>query len=328
MMFNTMPKRLLSMKAVAAALLVLVLGACSRNEMQELSIAINPWPGYELLYLAQEKGFFREQGLDVRLVELNSLSDAQRAYMSGQVDGLTSTLVEAVLIQVDSAYPLQVVVPTDYSNGGDVILAQAGITSLAELKGKRVGCEANSLGIHVLYHALRRVGLSLSDVEVVNVGQSQGSEELALGVLDALVTYPPTSIEALKAEGVHKLFTSREAPEEILDVLSIKQSVLERYPALPQQLLAVWQRAYEYTEQHPKQAFAIMAEREQVSVEEFETMYNNEIHVFDKDGALQILRDWSSLTNKLMETCEVLKDINQHNSNCSRVHTMVNREMF
>lgn len=41
MMFNAMPKRLLSMKAVAAALLVLVLGACSRNEMQELSIAIN-----------------------------------------------------------------------------------------------------------------------------------------------------------------------------------------------------------------------------------------------------------------------------------------------
>lgn len=71
-----------------------------------------------------------------------------------------------------------------------------------------------------------------------------------------------------------------------------------------------------------------MAEREQVSVEEFETMFNNEIHVFDKDGALQILRDWSSLTNKLMETCEVLKEINQHNSNCSRVHTMVNREMF
>lgn len=330
MIFNVMPNRLTCIKTALALWLVLSLASsgCSRPEQQELSIALNPWPGHELLYLAKELGYFRELGLDVRLVELHSLSDSQRAYMSGQVDGLTSTLVEAVLIQVDSAYPLQVVLPTDYSNGGDVILAQAAITSLEGLKGKRVGCEANSLGIHVLHHALHRAGLSLDDVEVVNVGQAQGREELALGVLDALVTYPPTSIEGLKVEGVRKLFTSREVPEEILDVLSIKQSVLERYPALPQQLLTAWQRAYEYTEQNPKQAFAIMAEREQISVEEFEHMYNNEIHVFDKDGALNILRDWSSLTNKLMETCEVLKEINQHNSNCSRVHTMVNRETF
>lgn len=314
--------------ALCVCVLLALFGGCSKPKPLELSIAISPWPGYELLYLATEQGYFDELGLNVRLVELNSLSDAQRAYMSGQVDGLTSTLVEAVLIQVDSAYPLQVVLPTDYSFGGDMILAQAGIAQLKDLKGKRVGCETNSLGILFLHRALQTVGLTLEDVHLVSVAQQQGSEALALGVLDAMVTYPPAALAGLEVDGVHTLFSSRAVPEEILDVLSIKQSVIERHPELILQILAAWQRAYEFTKEHPEQAFALMAEREQVSVEQFAHIYNHEIQILSRDDALTMLRDWSSLTNKLMETCEVLKAINQHGHSCSRVHSMVNRGAY
>lgn len=314
--------------ALCVCVLLALVGGCSKPKPLELSIAISPWPGYELLYLATEQGYFDELGLNVRLVELNSLSDAQRAYMSGQVDGLTSTLVEAVLIQVDSAYPVQVVLPTNYSFGGDMILAQASIEELKDLKGKRVGCETNSLGILFLHRALQTVGLTLKDVHVVSVAQQQGSEALALGVLDAMVTYPPAALAGLEVEGVHTLFSSREVPEEILDVLSIKQSVVERHPELILQILAAWQRAYEFTKEHPEQAFAFMAEREQVSVEQFAHIYNHDIQILSRDDALTMLRDWSSLTNKLMETCEVLKTINQHGHSCSRVHSMVNRGAY
>lgn len=301
---------------------------CSEQRDNRLTIAINPWPGYELLYLAKERGYFAEEGLDLHLVELLSLGDSQRAYMSGHVDGLTSSMVEAVLIQMESAYPLQIVIPSDYSNGGDVILANTGITSLRELKGKRVGCEVNSLGVYFLHRALQSAGLSLSDVEVVNVDVLLGIENLELGVIDALVSYPPASVRAKEIPGVEQIFSSKDIPRDILDVISIKQSVLNQKPELVLQLLAGWQKAYEYTEAYPAEAFRIMAEREQISSEAFASIYSNDIHVFDREGALSVLRDWETLTNQLLDTCEVLKELKQHNRNCSQVHAMVNRGAF
>lgn len=309
------------------AVAVCLLG-CEQPKSNELVLAINPWPGYEMLYLAKEKGYFAEEGLDLHLVELNSLGDSQRAYMSGQVDGLTSTMVEAILIQVESAYPLQLVVPTDYSNGGDVIVAREGISKVADLKGKRVGCEVNSLGVFVLHRALQRAGLSLADVQVVNVGLAQGVGELELGVLDALVAYPPASLRALETEGVTEIFSSKQIPREILDVVSVKQSVLAERPELIVQLLAGWQKAFEFTRDNPEEAFAIMAEREQIPADRFAQIFREDVHVFSRDEALAVLRDWQHLTDQLIEVCEVLKTLQQHNRSCSQVHAMVNRGAF
>ena len=59
-----------------------------------LRVGITPAPGYELNFLAEEKGFFREEGLEVRLVEFTCLADCRRAFARGQVDVLGSTAVE------------------------------------------------------------------------------------------------------------------------------------------------------------------------------------------------------------------------------------------
>ena len=79
------------------ALLALSLGSCSteRAHPTPLRIGINAWPGYEFLYLAQEKGFFREAGVEVQLIEFNSLSDVRRSFERNQIDGFAGTMVES-----------------------------------------------------------------------------------------------------------------------------------------------------------------------------------------------------------------------------------------
>ena len=79
---------------IAAALglfSVLALSACSEAPSDPLRVGINPWPGYGPLFLAADKGFFAEEGIDVELVELTSLADVRRAFERGQIDGMTSS---------------------------------------------------------------------------------------------------------------------------------------------------------------------------------------------------------------------------------------------
>jgi len=59
-----------------------------------LRVGINPTPGAELIFLAEEKGFYRAEGIEVRLVEFTCLSDCRRAYERGLVDVVGSAAVQ------------------------------------------------------------------------------------------------------------------------------------------------------------------------------------------------------------------------------------------
>ncbi|MEC4728919.1 ABC transporter substrate-binding protein [Shewanella sp. D64] len=226
------------LRITVSLLLSLMLTACSHEPLTNkititITIAINPWSGYELLYLA-EKRFFKDVGLNIELAH----SDAQRAYISGRVDGFASTIVEAVQAQEFGGAPLKVVLLADYSNGGDVILSQAPYQSLSDLKGKKIGCEVSSLGIYILARALTVHGMSLNDVEVVNVEQGNALQSLDSGLIDAMVSYPPYSFEILNdpQQANHKIFTTAEIPNEILDTVSFSTKVIKENPNLVSKL--------------------------------------------------------------------------------------------
>ena len=76
--------------------LLLAASGCNRSSREPIKFATNPWPGYDPLYVARDKGFFEEAGLDVTLVDLTSLGASRRAFERGQVDGCGATLVEKV----------------------------------------------------------------------------------------------------------------------------------------------------------------------------------------------------------------------------------------
>ena len=80
---------------VAVVALSLNLG-CFPEKPASFRLGIIPWPGYEFLYLAQGKGFYHDEGLEVRIVEFDSLSDARRAYERGQIDALGTTVIEVL----------------------------------------------------------------------------------------------------------------------------------------------------------------------------------------------------------------------------------------
>ena len=299
------------------------LSSCSQKEEQVVAVAINPWPGYEILYLAEKLGYFKDVGANVKLVQLSSLADAQRAYISGRTEGFGSTLIESVQSQFLGGKPGKVVMVPDYSNGGDVILTNKSLTSVADLRDKRVGAELASLGLYLLHRALTQQGLSVEDVTLINTEQLRGKDALDSGKIDAFVSYPPASIDVLADDNYHVIFSSSEIPGDIIDVVTLSDEVIQRHPTLPGKLMEAWQRALDYANANPDQAFAIMAEREGVSSEDFAIVFREELKILSADEQITLFKKPEILQQKADDVCQLMKELNSITGDCADIADLI-----
>lgn len=285
-------------------------------------IATSPWPGYEMLYLAQTMGYFKEEKLDITLVPIESWADSLCAYQAGRLDGFTNTLVEAVQAQLQDAPPLKVVLITDYSNGADVIVSRTEHANFLALKGKKIGCDVTGVGLVVLAKALAKHQLTLKDVVLVNHEQLSGQTALEAGEIDALVTYPPVSLKLLENKQMHSLFDSKEIPGGILDVLLMSEALLKKQPEFAPKLYRAWQKAYVYTQQHPDDAFAIMAQQENIPASEFAKSFTEDIKVYSAIEMQQRLSQPTWLDAEAHAICEILASFNDTAKPCATLPSL------
>lgn len=239
-----------------------------------IRIAMNQWPGYEMLYAAQELGLFRNEGVDVQIVEVSSLADAIHAISNRSVDAIACTTVEPLLLARDANTRLTIVHAFDASHGADVIVARQGIDSLDALESKRIAIEKTSLTTLMLHEGLARAGLTLQDVQTVVMDPREMPKALAEGRVDAAVCYPPNSIQMLDSGAAHTLFSSADIPDTVLDVLAVDPSLLEHRPEALRAILRAVRRATDLALTQPHLVEPIMAAREGLSIQQFREALN------------------------------------------------------
>jgi NitT/TauT family transport system substrate-binding protein len=234
-----------------------------------IRMGINPWPGYEPLFLAEQRGLFEKHGLKVHLVEFTSVGDCLRGYQSGDIDAMASTLIEVALAtdQGLSGSPTPVIV-ADVSEGADVILAKSAARGMADVRGQRIGVEPASLGMFILDRALAKAGMTRADITLVTMGQEEMQTALMSGAVAAVVTYAPYSI-AMEKEGAHPIFTTKEIPNEVVDIVSVTPGLLQAQPEVAGKFQAVWTDAMTLLERDRDASVATMAARQRISPEEF-----------------------------------------------------------
>jgi NitT/TauT family transport system substrate-binding protein len=190
---------------------------CSLQSDTPLRIAVQPWSGYQFLRLAAKEGWLP---LDIELLATPTAVEAIRCVQEREADGAALTLDQALVI-VDQGVPLDVVLITDISAGADVLLARPGITQLSDLRGKRIGAEATSLGILMTAKLLAAANLRPGDVTIVTMMEDhvQAWHEQRM---DAVLTYEPARGQ-LQPLGLVPLFDSRSLPLAVVDVLVVRR---------------------------------------------------------------------------------------------------------
>lgn len=292
--------------ALLTALLSAWLAGCAQP-VTPVRIGTNPWPGYEFLHLAEELGYFREEGARVELVEFLSLGDSSRAFERGQIDAWGTTLAELLLVHEHSRREAQAFLVTNTSTGGDMLLARPGIASLPALKGKRVGAEPATVDMVLLHHALQSAGLRVSDVQVVSMPQNKLLGALARGQIDAAVSYGPTAVELQRKARAVRLFDSTKVSDKIVDVLAAERNLLAARGDEFAAVARAYFRARAYAQTNPVDAHARMARRQGLTVAEFRDVLNG-LALSPADAQASYLAPDGHLVLALRETAAALRD--------------------
>lgn len=306
--------------------LIFIFSCSNEPEQQKIRLGINPWPGYEFIYLASEKGYFKEEGLDVELVELASLADVKRVFEQERVDAMASTIIEAVEVAVSSDQQLDIVLIPDFSNGGDVIIANEPIQDISGLKGKKIGVELGLLGTYILSLALEKNELSFDDVTMINVEQLDAERQLKSGLIDAVVTYPPFSSLLLRDPALNNIFSSAEIPGDVIDVVVVRNYLIVNPKEWQEKFFKVWQKALDYANTNPDDAYRIMAEREGISSEEFAEALQG-ISVIEQDHQFKILGS-EQLKNNIIKVCQTMYRTDTVNNKCGNINERINSIVY
>jgi NitT/TauT family transport system substrate-binding protein len=118
------------------------------------------------------------------------------AFAAGQLDAVTMTNGDTLVTGVTGAKSVMILI-NDYSNVNDMVIGKPGITSIEQLKGKKIGVEIGFVSHLLLLNALEKNSMSETDVELVNVPTNETPQVLASGDVDAIVAWQPNSGAAL-----------------------------------------------------------------------------------------------------------------------------------
>ncbi|MCH6255039.1 ABC transporter substrate-binding protein [Puniceicoccaceae bacterium K14] len=304
-----MKKSTLSILLICLVSIMLV--SCSKKDTTPIRIGINAWPGYEFLYLAEKKGFFEAEGVNVDIVEFNSLADGRRAYERGQLDGLACTIVEHLKIIDSTNRSPKISLVADYSNGADVVMASSKVESIEHLKGLSVGLEIDSLGTFMLARLLDKAGLELEDLDLKPMDQISIQDSICSGEIDLGITYPPFYVKMQEECGAKKIFSSSEIPREIVDIVVLEQSILENRSEDADSIIRAFFNAQEWAYQNPEEAFEIMGKRQGLTAKEFEEALTDGLYIVKRGDHDDFFKENGPLDKALLACSEILIDTKQ-----------------
>lgn len=252
-------RRFVIAPAVAAAL-ALGAGHATAQTPAPMKLATVVWIGYGPFYVADALDLYKKYGLKVSLQVFNDPALIPAAIASGAVDGGMLTY-DQVVGQVAAGRAQKVVMPIDYSNGGDAIVADGTVSKIADFKGKKIGYNPLSPSDFLLSYALKTAGMSEKDITPVSMTPEAVPAAMASGQLPIGVTYEPSLSQILSQGGGKKfkvVFSSKNAPGLIADVLVFDDKVIQAKPKQIEGIIKAYLDGMAFMKSKPDEAHKII----------------------------------------------------------------------
>jgi NitT/TauT family transport system substrate-binding protein len=224
----------------------------------QVKVGVSDWTGWAAWYIAEQRGYFKKHGADVKLIWFSNYSDSISALSTGQLDANSQTWSDT-LGPLSKGIPIKVVLVNDNSAGNDAVMAGPQIHGFADLKGKTVALEQYSVSHFVFYTALAQHGFSPKDVKVVNLAAGDAAAAFISGRVDGAVVWNPWISQIENSGKGHALFTSKEMPGLIPDLLVAQQSAIRDKRKDLVGMVQAWFDTVAFIHDHPDEAVKILA---------------------------------------------------------------------
>lgn len=224
-----------------------------------------PWPYAESSGILKKWG--DRYGINIKLQQADYVPSIE-AYVSGKVDGVLMTNMEALNFAGTAGIDSTAVIFGDYSNGNDAVITRHNL-GLCDLKGKDVNLVQYSVSHYLLGRGLEQQcagKVQEKDLRLVNTSDSDIAPVfIANATQPAVVTWNPMVLEILsQAKDTHKVFDSSQIPYEILDLMFLRTDAVQKHPELARALVGAWYETLALMQAKTpavENALTVMAER-------------------------------------------------------------------
>ncbi len=253
--------------AAAAALIASALPAVAQDT--KIAVGYSGWTGFAPLTLAKEAGIFKRNGLDVDLKKIPQ-KDRHLAIASGDVQ-CAATTVETWIVWNANGVATKQIFQMDKSYGADGMAVRNNIAKIADLKGKTVAASSPGTAPYfTLAWFLKKNGLSVKDVTVVNLEPAAAAQAFVAGQNDAAMTYEPYLSTVRSNPQAGKIIATTLDYPMIMDTFGCTPKFLADNPKAAQALANSYFEALEMITRDPKKSYEIMGADVKQSGEQFE----------------------------------------------------------
>lgn len=245
---------------IVAVIAVLAIGGyfLMGGGSDEVTIGYLPSDHDAALFIADAQGKFAENGINTKLVQFNNGGDLMTAMASGDVD-VGYVGITPVLSSIEKGIPVKVISAAQTEGSGIVVAKDSGISSVADLAGKKIATPGEASIQHMLLtYYLKQNGMSINDVKVSAMKVPSMNDALKTNKIDGMITFEPY-VSIAKENGAKELVNSREIlPNHPCCVVVASDKFLDEYPNETNAILEIHKNATEFINTNTDEAAGLL----------------------------------------------------------------------
>lgn len=291
----------------------------SNNQLTKITFPISWFHGaqYGYVYVAKEKGYFADEGLDVTITENKGSAITSKLIASGEYPiGMVGADVAA--ISIDKGMPITLVAVTDkVSPGGVTCHKSAGVSKPTDLYGKKIGVTITSNAYQQWLVFLKIANLDTKKINEVPIGGA-GAEFLAKQV-DCFALYPFLTEANAKVKGLEvNSLTYYDFGEKMYNqTIGVNSDYLKNHADIVQKITRAIMKGVKFERENPEETINIVLRQNPGKERVYETAVLAGRLLLDKklpsnisafDGVMTDM-DWKEVVSILLDSKLLEKDL-------------------
>jgi NitT/TauT family transport system substrate-binding protein len=220
-------------------------------------IGVNPWVGFAPWAVTEEKGFFKDEGLNVRVVSISRRYEKYYSFGKGKIHFCAGDLGDFSVLAA-SGYPITIVLEDTWDLSSDKVIIKSKFKDLSQLRGKKIACEKDAYADYFsVIKALERYRLAINDAEIIDMTDEEATIAFIKEKVDAIFTHEPYASIAVK-EGDGKVTVVRKEINNDPIGLAVQNEILNKSPDTVAKVLRAYFKAVKWCEEHPGEYYEIV----------------------------------------------------------------------
>ncbi|MBQ6511920.1 ABC transporter substrate-binding protein [Methanobrevibacter sp.] len=210
------------------------------------------------LFVADAQGQYEKEGIKTKLVQFNNGGDLMTAMASGEVD-VGYVGITPVLSSIEKGVPVKVISAAQTEGSGIVVSQDSGISSVADLAGKKIATPGEASIQHMLLtYYLKENGMSIGDVKVSAMKVPSMNDALKTNKIDGMITFEPY-VTIASENGANLLVDSADIlPNHPCCVVVASDKFIENHPNETQKILDIHKNATDYINNNTDEAAGLL----------------------------------------------------------------------